>query len=86
MLPRPPVLRKSVQENDGRAGTGPSNVKREAIPAEALVADLVQWADQFCGVGEVGLAGAARFFEKNGSRCISIRSRTLFVWSPSYSS
>ena len=34
----------------------------------------------------VGFAGAARFFEKNGSTPLPTRSPTLLVWSPSYSS
>src|SRR5262245_30315068 len=38
--------------------------------------------DYGVGDGEVGFAGAARFFEKNGSTFRSIRSRTRLVWSP----
>ena len=38
------------------------------------------------GRGDVGFAGAARFLEKNGRTRVSICSRTLLVWSPSYSS
>ena len=41
---------------------------------------------QFLIPGDVGFAGEARFFEKNGSTLRSIRSPTLLVWSPSYSS
>ena len=40
----------------------------------------------YCTAGDVGFAGDARFFEKNGSTFRSIRSPTLLVWSPSYSS
>ena len=40
---------------------------------------------QSWGAGDVGFAGATRFFEKNGSRFLSIRSRILLT-SPSYSS
>ena len=58
-------------------------------------ADGQVWADRkltaarmglYWTAGDVGLAGAVRFLEKNGSMRVSIRSPSLSACPPSYSS